>query len=117
MKRDLDLCTTILLAIEELPPAQGWHELEFEGIDEVNLSYQIKTLNDMGLLDAKDLSTKSGFCWKAKDLTGRGHDFLDEARTPVWFNKFKKKALETGLDLIFLAIKYKLAQSLGIKML
>ena len=101
MKRDPELATRILLELEELPPTTGWHDVEVEGHSNADVWYQTKLLADAGLIEAIDLSTKDGFCWKPKTLTSAGHDFLEKARESRWRDTVKAK----GGDLTFEAIK------------
>lgn len=60
MKRDLDLIVKILLAIEDAPPAEGWHDLDIGGTSDDELSFHIKLLHEAGLIDAVDTSTEAG---------------------------------------------------------
>ena len=111
MKRDLDMIVKILLAIEEAPPAMGWHDFGEDASEE--LSYHIKLLHDAGLIDAVDKSSMGRFEWRARDLTWTGHDFLDKARSASWLEKIKSRAEEEGLDLIVAGIKYGIGSILG----
>lgn len=113
MKRDLDLIVKILLAIEDASPAEGWHDFNFSGTSDDELSYHIKLLHEAGLIDAVDTSTQAGFEWHARDLTWRGHDFLDQARSASWLDEIKSRAEKEGLDLIFAGIKYGFKKILG----
>lgn len=113
MKRDLDLIVRILLAIENAPPAEGWHDFDFGDTTDDELSYNIKLLHDAGLIEALDGSTKGHFEWHARDLTWTGHDFLDQARSASWLDEIKSRAEKEGLDLIFAGIKYGFMKILG----
>ena len=104
MKRDLELATKILLEIEKQPPAGGWHELNLGEYADETISYHIKLLYGVGLIDAIDLSSQDGFAWKAKDLTWAGHDFLDDAKKPKWLDTVREKAMDKGAEASFAAI-------------
>jgi len=38
-------------------------------------------LHEAGFIEAMDLSTLGGICWKPTRLTYNGHEFLDAARS------------------------------------
>ena len=77
-------------------------------------------LHEGGLLEALDLSTLGGVCWKAKRLTYSGHQFLDAARSDTVWQKAKSWTLKTtgtltleGLKLAFPHVLKALIQSGG----
>ncbi len=81
MKRDLDLLSRVLLAVEAAPSLQGgWTPLEFEEVDSVTLAHHVLLLRDAGLLEAVDLSDHDGIDWQPSRLTNAGHHYLDELR-------------------------------------
>ena len=57
MKRDLELATRILLQLEEGPPDTGCVDLDIEDHMEEEVSYHIKLLHDVGLIEALDVSS------------------------------------------------------------
>jgi hypothetical protein len=69
MKRDMDLCREILLAIEQSDAEPlGWIDIDLPGHSPQQVSYNVMQLAQAGLITAKDLSTMSGFTWKPKSL-------------------------------------------------
>ena len=105
MKRDMDLVRSILLAIEasEDDP-RGWVELaSLEDRSDTEVSYHVKLMDQAGLIEADDLSTRGedGFQWQAKGLTWDGHEFLDAARNNSLWERAKRQTLEKtgGLSL------------------
>ncbi len=113
MKRNLELTTQILLQLEEAPPEIGWVDLDIEGHKEDEVSYHIKLLHDVGLIEALDVTTSGNFEWKAKSLTWAGHDFLDGTREPSWLEVVREKAIDKGGDLAFGAVMYALKKYLS----
>ena len=89
MKLDTDLVRQILLMVEEFPFDGSFHDVEIEGRTEDEISYHVMLLDEAGLLEAVDLSTLSGVCWKPNRLTYDGHQFLDAARSDTVWQKAK----------------------------
>lgn len=125
MKRDPDLEREILLAIEASDhDPLTWINLEnIQGHSPSAISYHVKLLDEAGLIEAQDLSTMSGFNWKPKRITMRGHQYLENVRDPEIWQKTKdgaKKIGSFGLDtLAALAkgfIKKKIADQTGIEL-
>lgn len=86
MKRDMDLMRGILIEIENSDDDPlGWLEISIDGFSEMEVSYQIKLLDEAGLIHAQDLSSTDGMDFRAKSLTWQGHEFLDNAKDEnVW---------------------------------
>lgn len=85
MKRDMDLVRSILLAVEQLPFDGSFHDISVPGHTEEEVTYHVKLLHDAGLIEATDLSSRDGVCWKPKNPTYQGHEFLDAARNDnIW---------------------------------
>lgn len=111
MRRDMDLCRKILLAIEEKgDPAGGWIEdLGIDGYEADIISAHIQLLDEKGLIEAIDLSSASSFELKAERLTDDGHEFLDHARDETIWNKAKQIVLEKAgslsLDVLITVLK------------
>jgi hypothetical protein len=85
MKLDPDLVRQILLKVEEFPFDGSFHDVDIEGRTDNEISYHVMLLHEAGLMEALDLSSHSGVCWKPKRLTYIGHQFLDAARSDrVW---------------------------------
>jgi Hypothetical protein (DUF2513) len=112
LKRDLDLCRRILLAIEKRPTTGGFEAVTFEGVDYQEVSSQVKLLHESGLITAEDLCHGPNLDWRPYDLTPSGHDFLNAAREPVAWEKAKNLAMKTAGNLSFEAMKLALHQLL-----
>jgi hypothetical protein len=95
MKLDTDLVRQILLAVEEFPFDGSFHDVEIEGRTENEITYHVMLLHEAGLLEALDLSTLSGVCWKPTRLTYDGHQFLDAARSDTVWQKAKSWTQKT----------------------
>ena len=95
MKLDPDLVRQILLKVEEFPFDGSFHDVEIEGRMENEISYHVMLLHEAGLIEALDLSSHDGVCWKAKRLTYNGHQFLDAARSDTVWQKAKSWTLKT----------------------
>ncbi len=91
MKLDPDLVRQILLKVEEFPFDGSFHDVEIEGRTEDEITYHVMLLHEAGLLEALDLSSHSGVCWKPKRLTYNGHQFLDAARSDTVWQKAKSE--------------------------
>ena len=105
MKIDMDLARNILFKIEDYQEPNGWIDIKFEDYSNEEISYHIKLLSQAGLIEAEDLTDSSGFEWKAKSLTWKGHEFLEAARSNTRWNDAKKFILEKGGSLTFDILK------------
>jgi hypothetical protein len=112
MKRDMDLARSILLEVEKYPEPDGWADIKIEGYSIEEVSYHIKLLWQAELIEAIDLTDSSGFDWKAKSLTWKGHEFLDAARNPSRWQEAKKLIFEKGGSITFEIIKTVLSESI-----
>lgn len=96
MKRDLDLCRTILLRTEEIEGHPGRLKLpEIEGFSEDQIGYHVYLLQDAGLLqayDARDRDTMWGYY--PSHLTWAGHEFLDAARNDAIWKQAKEDIMK-----------------------
>lgn len=82
---DMDLIREILLKVEELPFGSGFHDITVEGRSADEINYHVMLLDEAKFIEAEDLTTHGGVCWKPKRLTYNGHEFLDAARShTVW---------------------------------
>src|ERR1017187_824900 len=110
MKLDTDLARQILVKVEEFPFDGSFHDVEIEGRTENEISYHVMLLHEAGLIEALDLSTLSGVCWKPTRLTYDGHQFLDAARSYTVWQKAKSWTMKaTGtltLDGLKLALPH-----------
>jgi hypothetical protein len=95
MKRDMDLIREILLKVEELPYDGGFHDVSIEGHTDDEISYHVLLLKEAGFIEAADLSTLGGVCWKPMRLTYSGHEFLDAARSDTVWEKAKTAVVQS----------------------
>jgi DNA-binding transcriptional ArsR family regulator len=101
----MDLAREILLAVEANPKARQLNTVTVDGKTPEEVSYHIRMLDQAGLLEGKDMSTMGQFRWAAKDLTFKGHEFLDASREPAMWEKAKKLAVEKAGVLTFEVLK------------
>lgn len=113
MKRDLDLCRTLLLAIEDDPTVTGLKTYEVKGAGEEQVSYHVKLLYEAGLIEAHNGSGLNAFRWYPIRLTWQGHEFLDAARDDTRWNKAKAFAREKTGSLVFEFVKAALFKVAG----
>jgi hypothetical protein len=109
MKRDMDLMRSLLLEIEKVPFDGGFLDISVPGHSDQEISYHILIMHEAGLIDAVDLSSFDGVCWKAKRLTNDGHEFLDAAKDDTRWTKAKDKVLSTTGTLTVDALKMRLS--------
>ncbi len=112
MKRDMDLVRDILLAIEDNPEPFGHNDLKIEGRSNEEVAYHIKLLWQAELIEAYDVSSNSGFSWKAMSLTWKGHEFIEAARNNSRWQDAKKYILEKGGSITFDILKAVLSESI-----
>ena len=98
MKLDMDLARLMMLAIEASDDDPGgWVALgKFRGHSDIEVSYHIKLLDQAGFIEADDLRRmgEDGFCWRAKQLTWKGHQFLIAARNEGVWERAKREINE-----------------------
>ena len=95
MKRDMELVRDLLLKIEQLPFDGAFHDVDVEGRSPDEISYHIMLLHEAGFIEAADLTTLGGVCWKPLRLTYSGHEFLDAARNDTVWTKAKIAVLKS----------------------
>lgn len=106
MKREMDLCREILLAIEESDNEPlGWINISFPERSDQEVSYHVMLLAQADLITAKDLSTISGFHYAPTSLTWQGHEFLDAARSETLWKKAKAIVTDKAGSLSFDVLK------------
>lgn len=94
MQRDEKLIKEILIMIRDSDKAEEtWLDMVIKGYDLKSISYHVKLLYEMGLIEAIDLSSNAGQNWKPKRLTSAGHDYLNELCKPL-----SRKIAEHCLD-------------------
>lgn len=89
MKRDMDLIRKILFNVEEKETPSGWIKITTAEHSDEEVAYHIMILDQAGYIDAIDLTSDNGFDWQARNLTWRGHEFLDACRENGIWEKFK----------------------------
>ena len=98
MQREMDLCRGILLEIEKYPTPlahDGTFIVQIPPYTEEQIWYHIKLLNQAGLIEAVDWTTRTKPEWLAKDLTWQGHEFLDAFRGNSVWQKAKRLLMQT----------------------
>jgi hypothetical protein len=94
MKRDMDLCRTILVELEKREQPTGWIDLLIDDHPADEVSNHVRLLAEADLIEAQDLTTYGGSVWKPKRLTWAGHEFLHAAKNDgVW-----RKAVSLAMD-------------------
>ena len=101
MKRDMDLCRRILLAVES-SPANTWVERFSFGseYDATVVAEHVALLDEAGLIDANitRFLGPSPPHFVIKNLTWYGHDFLNTARHESIWAKAKQRLEQAGMD-------------------
>jgi len=110
MKRDMDLIRAILIEVEKFPLDPGFHDISIEGHTEEEITYHVQLAHEAGLIEAIDLTSHNGVCWKAKRLTYQGHEFLDAARSDTVWDKAKKMLLSATGTITLEGLKAALPQ-------
>ena len=108
MKRDMDLVREILRLVEDLPFDGGFHDVEIEGRSDESITYHVMLLHEAGFIEAENLTTQGGVCWKPKRLTYSGHEFLDAARSDTVWQKAKAVTLKSTGTLTLEGLKFAL---------
>jgi len=106
MKRDMDLCRKILLAIESSPANQYVTNLQVAGYEDDIVADHVALLNEATLIDAnisRTLGPDSPH-FVIKNLTWKGYDFLDVARHENIWIKAKQRLANAGMESTDLAI-------------
>ena len=92
LKRDWELCRTILRLTAELPEDEDYVDIygssELEGFTRTLIGYHIYLLHDARLLEARDARDRDN-PWDLYPmyLTMAGHDFLEATRNDSTWNK------------------------------
>ena len=101
MKRDMELCRKILLAIEELYVDTPIHNLKIEGYSIEQIAYHCKILKNANLIsdykalygDNRIINFGVGF------LTAERNNYLDKIRNESVWNEVKDAIREKGIPL------------------
>lgn len=107
MKRDWDLVREILLHLEACESTRGnLRPGDLAGYDEELVSYHVQIMIEAGLIEGECSKTTNRplYCL-AHRLTWAGHEFLDQVRSHVAWNRIKGLAREKGLDMTLDVIK------------
>jgi hypothetical protein len=89
MRLNHDLAREILQKIGELPFDGNFYEIQIEGHSEEEITYHVMQLANAGLIEAVDLSSFDGICWRPKHLTYAGEEFLAAAESNAVWEKAK----------------------------
>jgi len=113
MKRDVELCRKLMLAVEaEKSP---W---SIAGYSRDALTEHVRLLSEAGFLKVTNLADMDGDDFRVDRLTWNGHEFLDAARNEsVWQSvrsDLKKKAADVPLSVLFEVLKKSVAAMFGI---
>ena len=95
MKRDMDLCRQILLAVEAdtSGPSKYIQLIRPNPKEQETWDYHTRILADAGLLEAKR-GFSSG--WDIHGLTWEGHEFIDATRQPKTWEQTKSVMAKAG---------------------
>ena len=101
MKRDLDLVRLILIEVENNADPQNWFDPEPVGYETEEVSYHVMLMEQAGLIEAWNRSAIGVFRWSARNLTWRGHEFLEAAKDDTVWIKTKNTVAQLGPGIIF----------------
>ena len=89
MRLDHDLARTLLQRIGELPFDGRFHDVSVEGHSGEEISYHVMLLKEAGLIEAIDVGSHAGVCWRPKCLAYAGNEFLSAAESDTVWNNAK----------------------------
>ena len=101
MKRNLELIRLILLEVENNPDPQNWFDPEPDGYEPDQVSYHVMLLEQGGLIEAWNRSAIGVFRWSARNLTWRGHEFLEAAKDDTVWTRTKNTLGQLGPGIVF----------------
>lgn len=108
MKRDMDLCRRILLAVESSPANTWTQEFPFDNEYEAAVvTEHVALLEQAGLIDADITRYVSSDPpdFVIRSLTWYGHDFLDAARDEGRWARAKQRLADAGVGTTFTLLK------------
>lgn len=112
MKRDMDLCRSILILMEEDEAAQyGTAVFDINDVSEEKLHYHFMLLKQAGFITAANTSTAGGLHYRPQAITWQGHEFLSDVRSDTIWSKTKETALDK-VGNVSLTVLQELAKSL-----
>lgn len=76
MEKRKKLIKEILIATKNKSPERTWVDLNLPGHDNSVIVEYVRLLHNDGYIEAIDLSSHDGQCWKPKHLTSAGYDYL-----------------------------------------
>jgi uncharacterized protein DUF2513 len=90
----------LLAYIEEhgSDPTDWVEDLRMVDVADGALNYHVWLLADAGYIEAIDLSSSDGMCWRPRCLTSRGHDFLETVRSKDVWEKTLELAKAGGIE-------------------
>ncbi len=106
MKRDMELCRKILLAIEELYTDTPIYNLKIEGYSIEQIAYHCKILKDANLISSyKALYGDNHIVnFGVGALTSEGNNYLDKVRDESVWHEVKDIVREKGISMAFESI-------------
>lgn len=101
MQRDMELVRKIMLAAEQHEHGFAPRDIEIEGYSEEQIGYHCWLLDDAGLAEAIDLTTRGSDspCAALRSLTWAGHEFLGAAKDDTTWQKAKDRLSSAGKSL------------------
>lgn len=116
MKRDLDLIRLILLEVENNADPQAWFDPEPVGYEPDQVSYHIMLMDQAGLIEAWNRSAIGIFRWSARNLTWRGHEFLEASKDDTVWVKTRNTMAQLGPGLVFAVLEEVLFEEASLSM-
>lgn len=112
MKRDLDCCRKLLLAVEA--DASAW---AIAGYSRATLEEHVRLLSEVGYLQVTNLADMDGDDFRVDRLTWAGHEFLASARNEsVWQSvraDLRKRSIDVPLSVMSELLKRGVAALFG----
>ena len=107
MKRDMDLCRSILFEIEEKYVDVALFNLQIPEFTMEQVAYHCKILHDAGLISAYDARFSDNHIdfFAVGSLTWEGHEFLDKIRQDTIWNRTKEVITKQGLPMAIDVVK------------
>ena len=103
MNRDMDLVRQILLAAESHEGGYVGGNPSIDGYSEDQIGYHVYLMEQAGLVEAADSSADDSTSPSAilLSIKGKGHDFLDAAKSNSVWSQAKERAKSVGGSLTF----------------
>jgi hypothetical protein len=110
VKRDLEIIIEVLKQVEANEDSRRWIVAKSTNHSFDAVQYNVRLMNEDGLIDVANTSSYEGESYMIKGLTWHGHDFLDAARNDLVVEKAKETAKSKGFD--FKALSIDIAKNL-----